>query len=99
MLPPSAVLGVYTDAADAATAARFGHMEDTFREKLLDVMRHEDAVLRRYMDKNRLEDWCRTAKEGAEKAVQAEMDRLTEMQGADVAAGQHTWKLLGPHGA
>ncbi|CAK7213359.1 hypothetical protein SCUCBS95973_001777 [Sporothrix curviconia] len=98
MIRPSDALGVYVDAADAATAARFGHMEDTFREKLLDAMRHEDTVLKRYIDKNRLEDWCHTAKEGAEKAVQAEMDRLTEMQGSD-AVGRLKWKLFGARGA
>jgi nuclear pore complex protein Nup133 len=98
MVKPSEALGVYSDAADPATAARFGHMEDMAREKLLDAMRHEDAVLRKYIDKSRLEDWCGTAKEGAERAVQAEMDRLTEMQGSD-AAGKLKWKLFGPRSA
>ena len=98
MIKPSEALGVYSDAADPATAARFGHMEDTSREKLLDAMRHEDTLLRRYIDKSRLEEWCRTAKEGAEKAVQAEMDRLTEMQSSD-AVGRLKWKLFGPRSA
>ncbi|CAK7564960.1 MAG: hypothetical protein SEPTF4163_002866 [Sporothrix epigloea] len=80
LIKPADALGVYSDMADPATAARFGHMEDTSREKLLDAMRYEDTLLKRYMDKNRLEDWCHTAVEGAGKAVQAEMDRLTEMQ-------------------
>ena len=98
MIRPSEALGVYSDAADPATAARFGHMEDTFREKLLDAMRHEDVTLKRYIDKNRLEDWCRTALEGAERAVQAEMDRLTQMQGSD-AVGRLKWKLFGARSA
>ncbi len=86
---------MYTDAADAATAARFGDMDETFRERLLDAMRHEDAVLRRYIDKSRLEAWCRTAVEGAEKAVQAELDRLTEVRGSEVVR-RLQWKLFGP---
>ncbi|CAK7205072.1 hypothetical protein SEUCBS139899_007837 [Sporothrix eucalyptigena] len=98
MVNPSDALGVYSDASDPATAARFGHMEDTFREKLLDAMRHEDTLLKRYIDKSRLEDWCRTAVEGAEKAVQGEMDRLTEMQGSD-AVGRLKWKLFGSRSA
>ncbi|CAK7262993.1 hypothetical protein SEPCBS119000_000257 [Sporothrix epigloea] len=91
MIKPSDALGVYTDMADPATAARFGHMEDTSREKLLDAMRYEDTLLKRYMDKYRLEDWCHAAVEGAGKAVQAEMDRLTEMQGSDTG-GRLKWK-------
>ncbi|KAL1903283.1 hypothetical protein Sste5346_000568 [Sporothrix stenoceras] len=98
MIKPSEALGVYTDASDPATASRFGHMEDTAREKLLDAMRHEDTALRKYIDKSRLEDWCGTAKEGAERAVQAEMDRLTEVQGSD-AVGRLKWKLFGSRSA
>lgn len=77
MIKPSEALGVYTDGGDPATAARFANMEDTFREKLLDAMRQEDAVVRRYIDKCRLDEWCRAAVEAAEKACQAEVDRLT----------------------
>ncbi|KJR81017.1 nuclear pore complex protein Nup133 [Sporothrix schenckii 1099-18] len=98
MVKPSEALGVFSDAADVATTARFGHMEDTAREKLADAMCHEDTLLRRYIDKSRLEDWSRTAKEGAERAMQTEMDRLTELQGSE-SVGRLKWNLFGPRSA
>ena len=94
VVKPSEALGVYSDAEDPATASRFSSMDDTFREKLVDAMRQEDTMLRRYIEKNRLEDWCRTAVDGAKKAVDAEMDRLTGTQGTDVV-GRLKWKLFG----
>lgn len=80
VIKPSEALGVYTDSDEAATAARFANMENTFRERLLDAMRYEDSLLRRYIDKSRLEEWCRAAVEGAEKACQTEVERLAAGQ-------------------
>lgn len=90
VVKPSEALGVYSDADDAATVSRFSSMEDTFREKLIEAMRQEDTLLRRYIEKSRLDDWCHTAIDVAAKAVDAEMDRLTG-QGLPLIKG----KLLG----
>ncbi|OAA53242.1 nuclear pore complex subunit [Niveomyces insectorum RCEF 264] len=97
VVKPSDALGVYTDATEPATVSRFGNMEDTSWDKLLDAMRQEDTVLRRYIEKSRLDDWCRTATECAEKACQAEMDRLTKKVQRPEAAGLLKWKLSNLH--
>lgn len=44
-------------------------------------MKHEDQILRRYVEKSRLEEWYRTVVDGAEKACQIDTDRET-MNGA-----------------
>ncbi|EFW99179.1 nuclear pore complex subunit [Grosmannia clavigera kw1407] len=95
VVKPSEALGVYTDGGDPATTARFANLEDAFREKMLDAMRQEDTLLRRYIDKCRLDDWCRAAVEAAEKACQAEVDRLTvDREGAKAPVAQANGKKL-----
>lgn len=58
-------------------------MDDNFREKLLEAMKWENSVLRRYTDKSRLDQWFVSVVETAEKACQAQLDALT----AEGAAG------------
>jgi nuclear pore complex protein Nup133 len=77
---PFAVQGVYIDNLDQ----RFDDMEKSFRDKLIDAMKWEDAVLRKYMDKSRLEEWTRSTAETARTAVNELADEATR-NGADLS--------------
>jgi len=63
IVKPSEALGVYTEQLDS----RFGDRDDGFREKLLEAMRWEDSVLRKYVEKSQLDKWFRTVADGAEQ--------------------------------
>ncbi len=65
---------MYTETLDP----RFGEMEESFRDKMLESMKWEDSTLRRYIEKNRLEEWYRTVVDAAEKRCRDELDILTQ---------------------
>ncbi|KAI1439241.1 Non-repetitive/WGA-negative nucleoporin C-terminal-domain-containing protein [Xylaria sp. CBS 124048] len=67
-LPPSQVVGVYTQTLDR----RFTNMDAGYREKLLEAMRWEDGRLCKLMEKFRLEQWTKETQKLAEKAVATE---------------------------
>ncbi|TPX15847.1 uncharacterized protein E0L32_000181 [Thyridium curvatum] len=83
LLKPSEALGVYTAELDQ----RFDEMDNAFQNKLRDGMKAEDTLLKRFIDKSRLDEWWRTVVEAAEKTCQAELDALTEDGAAQVANG------------
>lgn len=84
VMKPSEVLGVFTTHLDP----RFENADDGLKEKLLESMRSEDAILARFVEKARLDNWHRTVVEAAEKQceahVAAEMDGQT-IEGAKMA--------------
>ena len=51
-------------------------MEKSFRERIADAMRWEDATLRKNIDKYRLEEWALSTDEVAREAVDGFMDRF-----------------------
>ncbi|KAI1817412.1 Non-repetitive/WGA-negative nucleoporin C-terminal-domain-containing protein [Poronia punctata] len=73
-LMPSAVLGVYTETLDR----RFTNMEKGYREKVVEAMRWEDALLRKFMEKHRLAEWAKETQKLAEQAVDEQFDNATE---------------------
>jgi nuclear pore complex protein Nup133 len=77
-LLPSATLGVYTEALDR----RFANMEKGYRDKVAEAMRWEDALLRKHIEKHRLEEWAKETKSLAEHAVQQQYDDATENRSA-----------------
>ncbi|KAI0393329.1 Non-repetitive/WGA-negative nucleoporin C-terminal-domain-containing protein [Xylariaceae sp. FL0594] len=77
-LLPSNVLGVYTKTLDR----RFSSMDEGYQNKVLEVMRWEDAALRKQMEKYRLEDWAKATKDLADAAVQRQYDDATEHKSA-----------------
>ncbi|OLN82205.1 Nucleoporin NUP133 [Colletotrichum chlorophyti] len=85
---PSDALGAYTTDLDA----RFTNMEKSYRDKLLDAMKWEDSLLRKYVDKARLEEWTRTTAEAAEALVAETADERTRATTAPVeeTPEQHT---------
>ncbi|TDZ13269.1 Nucleoporin NUP133 [Colletotrichum spinosum] len=84
---PSDAQGVYTEDLDQ----RFRDMEKSYRDKLLDVMKWEDAQLRKYIDKARLEEWTRTIAESAEALVAETVDEATRASAAEPEARpEHT---------
>lgn len=67
---------MFTDRVDR----RFNDMDESFRNKLLDVMRMEDSKLRAYIEKHQLDSWHRTVLEEAERTVTREYDLRTQAQ-------------------
>ena len=67
VLTPSGALGAYTENLDS----RFREREDGFREKLLEAMRWEDSVLRKYIEKSQLEKWFTHVESVAQRPSQA----------------------------
>jgi nuclear pore complex protein Nup133 len=77
---PSDALGVFTTQLDR----RFSSMDETFQNKLLDVMKADDAKLRTYIEKHQLEAWYISTKECADRTVADAYRRLTAaIQGPD----------------
>ncbi|KAK3937905.1 Non-repetitive/WGA-negative nucleoporin C-terminal-domain-containing protein [Diplogelasinospora grovesii] len=70
---PSDALGVFTESLDR----RFNDLDDSFRNKLLDAMKWEDAKLRSFIEKSQVEAWYRTTLEAAERTVAHAYNRLT----------------------
>ncbi|KAL0942209.1 nuclear pore complex subunit nup133 [Colletotrichum truncatum] len=85
---PSDALGAFTADLDS----RFSDMEKSYRDKLLDAMKWEDSILRKYIDKARLEEWTRTTAESAEALVAESVDEATRAAAADAdeLPEQHT---------
>ncbi|KAI1327287.1 Non-repetitive/WGA-negative nucleoporin C-terminal-domain-containing protein [Xylariaceae sp. FL0255] len=75
-LSPSEALGVYTETVDR----RFTSMEKSYREKILEVMRWEDANLRKHIEKHRLNEWAKETRKLAEHAIDQQTDAATEAQ-------------------
>ncbi|GKT90561.1 nuclear pore complex subunit NUP133 [Colletotrichum tofieldiae] len=82
---PSDALGAYVEDLDS----RFASMEKSYRDKLLDAMKWEDSVLRKYIDKARLEEWTRTTAETAEATVAQSVDEATRAA-TEEASDEHT---------
>lgn len=61
---------MYLDELDR----RFKDADKSFRDKLLDGMRWEDAQLRKFIDKCRLEEWARSTDQEARNAVNSLVD-------------------------
>ncbi|KAK3381272.1 Non-repetitive/WGA-negative nucleoporin C-terminal-domain-containing protein [Podospora didyma] len=85
---PSDALGVFTDSLDR----RFDKMDDTFRHRLLDAMKWEDAKLKEYIEKARLDEWYLTTRRVVEYTVANEYDRITtattlQTNGSSLGAG------------
>ncbi|KAI1344713.1 Nup133 N terminal like-domain-containing protein [Xylariaceae sp. FL0016] len=72
-LMPSEVAGVYCETLDR----RFEKMEKSYREKVLEAMRWEDANLRKHIEKHRLDQWAKEARKHAENAVASRIDAST----------------------
>ncbi|CRK13290.1 hypothetical protein BN1708_010738 [Verticillium longisporum] len=70
---PSEALGAFVDGPDR----RFHDMDKPFREKLVQNSKEEDTLLRKYIDKARLEKWARSTAETAETEVAAYADEQT----------------------
>lgn len=51
-------------------------MDKAWRERLVEAMRWEDATLRKYIDRCRLEEWAKTTDEAAKEAVDGFMDQV-----------------------
>lgn len=83
LVRPGDVLGAYTDGLDR----RFSDTDKPFKDKLVAAMKWEDTVLRKYIDKARLEKWARTASEDAEAIIRRVVDDETRA-GAE-ANGAH----------
>ncbi|KAH8887759.1 hypothetical protein GQ53DRAFT_768085 [Thozetella sp. PMI_491] len=75
---PSEALGVFTERLDR----RFDDMDDSVRGMLLDAMRWEDAKLRAFIEKNRLDEWYFTTLEVARNTVNYKL-RETDAAQAD----------------
>ncbi|KAI8286481.1 Nucleoporin NUP133 [Colletotrichum sp. SAR11_240] len=82
---PSDALGAFTEDLDS----RFDIMEKSYRDKLLDAMKWEDSVLRKYIEKARLEEWTRTTAESAEALVAETVDEATRAATEELP-DQHT---------
>jgi nuclear pore complex protein Nup133 len=75
---PSEALGVYTDTVDS----RFNDMEKAFRDRLAESMKWEDSILKKHIEKHRLEQWLRSTAETAAAAIRIMADEAT-MAGAE----------------
>lgn len=53
-------------------------MDKSFRDKLMDVMKWEDSVLQKYIEKARLEKWTRAAAESVQAVIADFVDQETE---------------------
>lgn len=62
-------------------------MDDSFRNKLMDAMKAEDAKLKTYIDKARLDEWYKTTLEAAENTVALVYGRMTAKKAALAANG------------
>jgi len=71
---PSDILGVFTESLDS----RFDDMDESFRHKLLDVMKAEDSKLKTFIDKAQLEAWYRTTRDCAESTVANAYNQITK---------------------
>ncbi|KAM0268235.1 hypothetical protein ACHAQH_010030 [Verticillium albo-atrum] len=80
---PSEALGAFVDGPDR----RFHDMDKPFREKLVQNSKEEDTLLRKYIDKARLEKWARSTAETAETEVAAYADEQTRA-GAEETNGE-----------
>ncbi|KAF6839104.1 nuclear pore complex subunit nup133 [Colletotrichum plurivorum] len=83
---PSDALGAFADDLDS----RFADMEKSYRDKIMDAMKWEDSILRKYVDKARLEDWTRTTAESAEALVAESVDEATRAAVAEELPDEHT---------
>ncbi|KAK1967545.1 hypothetical protein LY78DRAFT_490948 [Colletotrichum sublineola] len=90
---PSDTLGAYVDDLDS----RFASMEKSYTDKLLDAMKWEDSVLRKYIDKARLEEWSRTIAEMAETTVAQSVDEATRAATEELSDEHMNGKANGVH--
>lgn len=94
-LRPSEALGGFVDGLDR----RFNDMDKSFRDKLTEVMKWEDSILSRYIEKARLEKWSREAAENAQAVIADLVDEQTKAgaaaKGAVVGEGVDSWQLNG----
>ncbi|KAJ0301186.1 hypothetical protein COL516b_007960 [Colletotrichum fioriniae] len=90
---PSDALGAFVDDLDS----RWASWEKSYRDKLLDAMKWEDSVLRKYIDKARLEEWTRTTAESAEMLVADSVDEATRAATEDIPDLQTNGKANGLH--
>ncbi|KAF9882358.1 nuclear pore complex subunit nup133 [Colletotrichum karsti] len=90
---PSDALGAFTEDLDS----RFDGMEKSFRDKLLDAMKWEDSVLRKYIEKSRLEEWSRTTAETAESLVAESVDDATRAATEELPEQHTNGKANGIH--
>jgi nuclear pore complex protein Nup133 len=79
---PSECLGAFTYDVDA----RFSNMDKSFKDKLIDAMRWEDAQLRKYVDKHQLDRLALATIQLAERAIHRAVDEATA-EGAALANG------------
>ncbi|KAG7124573.1 Nucleoporin like protein [Verticillium longisporum] len=96
---PSEALGAFVDGPDR----RFHDMDKPFREKLVQNSKEEDTLLRKYIDKARLEKWARSTAETAETEVAAYADEQTragaEQTDGDAETHDETPSSLRPNGS
>lgn len=79
ILTPAEALNVFTDANDEP----FGSEGDdpALLEKRAEVMRWEDAILQKFMDKNQLGRWAQAAVEHADRTVRFRHDGNAAVNG------------------
>ncbi|KAK3492472.1 Non-repetitive/WGA-negative nucleoporin C-terminal-domain-containing protein [Neurospora hispaniola] len=94
-IKPSDALGVYTDSLDR----RFDDTDASYRNKLMDAMKAEDAKLKTYIDKARLDEWYKTTLEAAENTVAIVYGRMTAKKAAAAAVNGSTRAPLEAAGA
>lgn len=70
---PSECLGVYTDPSDP----RYSNQDDSLRERHVDAMKAEDALLKKYVEKYQLDKWARAAFEAARRTATYGIDAAT----------------------
>ncbi|KAI2640222.1 Non-repetitive/WGA-negative nucleoporin C-terminal-domain-containing protein [Xylaria nigripes] len=86
---PSQAAGVYTVNLDR----RFANKERSFRDKMMEAMRWEDANLRKHIDKHRLEEWTKETQKLAEQAVEQQYDEPAETRSTSLARTLPTRRL------
>ncbi|KAH7026113.1 Nup133 N terminal like-domain-containing protein [Microdochium trichocladiopsis] len=74
---PSEALGVYTETLDR----RWEKADKGARDKVLEAMRWEDSILRKHVEKHRLDQWAQETRKYAEDAVDSQYDRQTAIGG------------------
>ena len=68
-------------------------MDKAFREKMVEAMKWEDAQLKKYIDKYRLEEWAKTTDEAAREAVDGFMDKVIAER-MDVGRGEEATTMM-----
>jgi len=72
-LAPSEVLGVLTESLDG----RFAESNKVFCDRVMAAMRAEDAILTKYIQNHRLEEWAQVAVNESQHAWQLLVDERT----------------------